>query len=190
MTTYTILIIIMLSFIIISFGCFIKIYSLNRKLKYADEANMWHRLAITDNLTGLNNRNAYNIQLAKIKENTKKNFYILILFDIDNFKNINDKEGHYAGDKALQAFSKVLLEMFSEPEYMVFRIGGDEFSVISENVCEDEIIQKLINFKNELEKNCEIYTSIGYAIIKDNIKQAFKYADEMLYADKLNKNTN
>ena len=49
-----------------------KIYALHKKLKYVDEANMWHKLAITDDLTGIHNRNAYNRQLADMKESFKK----------------------------------------------------------------------------------------------------------------------
>jgi diguanylate cyclase (GGDEF)-like protein len=103
---------------------------------------------------------------------------------------INDTKGHLAGDEVLKKVSKILLEVFSEPEYRVFRIGGDEFSVISDHVFENEIIENLIVLKERLENSEGIRLSKGYSMVKDNPKKAFKYADEMLYADKLSKKDN
>ncbi len=161
-----------------------KNHTLHKKLKYVDEADMWHRLAITDDLTGLYNRNAYNNKMIKMKEDSAEKSYGIILFDVDNFKIINDTRGHLIGDKVLQKVAKILNKIFAESEYKVFRIGGDEFSVVAENVLEDEIIKKLLLLNNHL-KNDDIQLSKGYSLVKDDVYEAFKYADEMLYADKL-----
>ena len=163
------------------------IYSLNKKNKYVDEANMWHKLAVTDDLTGIYNRNAYNLYVEENKANTKKESRWIILFDVDDFKIINDTKGHLAGDVVLKEVAKLLLENFSSSQYRVFRIGGDEFLVLAEAVSEDEIIESLIMLKNSLELNNEISLSKGYSLIKDSPEKAFRYADEMLYADKLSK---
>ena len=157
------------------------------KIKYVDEANMWHRLAITDSLTELYNRYAFDNQIKKIKEENAHNAYGIILFDVDNFKNINDAEGHFEGDKILQMVSQRLLEFFPKPQYKVFRIGGDEFSVITEGVTEKDIIQRLLMVREKLENSNNIYLSKGYSLVDDDVDQAFKNADEMLYADKLSK---
>lgn len=164
----------------------INIYSLVTKLKYVAEAEMWHDLAVTDNLTGLYNRNAYNTQFVNLKENANHKRYIMVLLDIDDFKKINDTQGHLAGDQVLQTVSNVLLEIFPKPQYKNFRIGGDEFSIISEGVSENEVIDRLVTFKKTLE-TVNIYISVGYAIVKDDFNKAFQNADEMLYADKLHK---
>ncbi len=82
--------------------------------------------------------------------------------------------------------AKILSEIFSEPEYRVFRIGGDEFSVLTNNVSEEEIINRLIVLKQHLVKD-GINLSKGYSVEDEDIDKAFKYADEMLYADKLSK---
>ena len=163
------------------------IYSLSKKNKYADEANMWHILAVTDDLTGIYNRNAYNLYVENNKANTKKETRWIILFDVDDFKIINDTKGHLAGDLVLKNVAKLLLEIFSSCQYRVFRIGGDEFLVLAENVSEDEIIENLILIKTRFERNGEISLSKGYSLIKDSPEKAFRYADEMLYADKLSK---
>ena len=163
------------------------IYSLNKKNKYVDEANMWHKLAVTDDLTGIYNRNAYNLYVEGNKANTKKESRWIILFDVDDFKIINDTKGHLAGDLVLKNVAKLLLEIFSSCQYRVFRIGGDEFLVLAENVSEDEIVERLILVKRRFERNGEINLSKGYSLIKDSPEKAFRYADEMLYADKLSK---
>ena len=163
------------------------IYFLNKKNKYVDEANMWHELAVTDDLTGIYNRNAYNLYVEEIKADKNKESNWIILFDVDYFKIINDTKGHLAGDLVLKKVAKWLLEIFPSPQYRVFRIGGDEFLVLAKNVSEDEVIEHLIFAKKYFEKNGDINLSKGYSLIKDNPEKAFRYADEMLYADKLSK---
>ena len=181
---FTIIVIILSVFI---FYLLIKNYQLYKKLKYVDEANMWHRLAMTDGLTGIYNRNAYDLQIAEIIKNENIKTKSIILFDVDDFKMINDTKGHLEGDKVLKGVAKILLEIFPEPKYLVFRIGGDEFSVLSCNVSENEIIKRLILLKKRLELGGEIRLSKGYSIIENNPEEAFRNADEMLYADKASK---
>ena len=103
---------------------------------------------------------------------------------------INDTKGHLAGDEVLKKVAKILLDIFPEPKYRVFRIGGDEFSVLSDNVSENEIINRLLALQKCLAANGNIGLSKGYSIFEDNPDEAFKCADEMLYADKLSKKCN
>ena len=173
--------------IVIMLKLVLKIRALTKKLKYVDEANMWHKLAVTDDLTGIYNRNAYNLYINKNSVDIKANPRGVILFDVDDFKKINDTQGHLAGDAVLKNVAKTLSEVFSTPQYKVFRIGGDEFSVLTEGVAEVEIIEQLIALKSRLDTDGNISLSKGYSIIGNNSEEAFKYADDMLYADKLSK---
>lgn len=164
-----------------------KIRILTEENKYADEANKWHKLAITDALTGVYNRNAYNLYIDEnIKANPEDSVWI-ILFDVDNFKMINDTKGHLAGDAMLRTVAKNLLEVFSGHQYRVFRIGGDEFAVITRGLSENEIIELLIVLNKRLVIKGDIRLSKGYSRIEENPQEAFKYADEMMYADKMSK---
>lgn len=165
----------------------VKIRSLTKKMKYVDEANMWHKLAVTDDLTGVYNRNAYNLYIDKNRIGTEKEKGWIILFDVDNFKVINDTKGHLAGDIVLKDVSKILTEVFPAPRYRVFRIGGDEFSVLSKDVSEKKLIERLLELKKRLAENGNIRLSKGYSMIEDNPEEAFMYADEMLYEDKKSK---
>ena len=180
----TIIIILFLGIII---KLLINIRILNKKIKYVDKANMWHKLAVTDDLTGVYNRNAYNIYVSKDRKHIQKELSGIIIFDIDNFKMINDTQGHLAGDAVLRKIAEILLEIFPEPQYKVFRIGGDEFLILSRGVSEKEIIKCLIDLGKKLDNDGNISLSKGYSIIKNNAEEAFKYADEMLYADKMAK---
>lgn len=174
--------IIIIFFVVIIIKLIIHIRILNRKIKYVDEADMWHKLAVTDDLTGVYNRNAYNSHISR-----RGKYSGIILFDVNDFKQINDTLGHLAGDAVLKEIAQTLLQVFPEPQYKVFRIGGDEFSVLSKDISEKDIINNLINLEKCLNINRNISLSKGYSIIKDNPEEAFKYADEMLYADKMAK---
>ncbi len=89
------------------------------------------RLAMTDALTGLDNRLAFDAALAArcAAAETGGAGFVLVSIDLDGFKAINDALGHAAGDEALQAVAAQLREV-AAPDDLVARIGGDEFAVI------------------------------------------------------------
>lgn len=176
--------IIIILLLIINLNLLFKVRLLVKKNKYAYQADMWHKLAVTDDLTGTYNRNAFNLYINDIKLDDSDKLRWLILFDVDGFKKVNDTKGHQAGDNLLKSVAQILLEIFPSPYYRVFRIGGDEFAVLGEDVKEKEFISKMIKLKKSLNAKEGISLSKGYSIIKSSLKEAFKYADEMLYADK------
>ena len=98
-----------------------------------------------DVLTNIGNRLAFNI---KLKELENKNYYML-LFDIDNFKRLNDTYGHDFGDKVLSTVGKIL-KTIENNEISIYRVGGEEFLIIftnlNKNFCIDscEYIRKSI----------------------------------------------
>ena len=160
---------------------------LAEKLESRANENFWHNIAITDDLTGIHNRTAYSNHIEELEKSDKVNGLGIILFDIDNFKAINDKKGHLAGDEVLKLVAKVLTSVFPSPKCEVYRIGGDEFAVLTRKTTEQEIIQLLIKFRAALDEYSDIRLSNGYSVADDNVKVAFKNADEMLYADKASK---
>lgn len=154
------------------------------------ELEKWHHMAFTDDLTKIPNRAAYNRHISKIQKSIGKADKTsgIILFDIDNFKKINDTYGHLEGDRTLQLVSSILTNIFCEPNYCVYRIGGDEFAVIAEDITEQDIVDMLLELRH-YENTENIYLSKGYSMIcsRENIDIAFSRADEMLYADKSSK---
>jgi len=89
--------------------------------------------AETDGLTGLFNRRAFDAKLGKIFLHTmrqKSSPLSLLFFDLDHFKEINDKFGHQVGDNHLVKMSDILRKVIREDVDMAFRFGGDEFAVV------------------------------------------------------------
>ncbi|MBR7791858.1 sensor domain-containing diguanylate cyclase [Undibacterium sp. FT147W] len=98
--------------------------------KYKEEAAQ--QLAITDHLTGLNNRLGLERKLAYLmKENAHghPSPFFLLLIDLDKFKEVNDTYGHKAGDLVLIHFSTVLTNILRKTDFIA-RLGGDEFVVL------------------------------------------------------------
>ena len=90
------------------------------------------RLSITDNLTGLfNQRHFYNRLKEEIGRTKRlKHPLSLILLDLDNFKEFNDRYGHLAGDRMLERCGKIIRSHVRANVDIAFRYGGDEFAVI------------------------------------------------------------
>jgi diguanylate cyclase (GGDEF)-like protein len=89
------------------------------------------RLAITDHLTGLSNRRQFVTQLEEhLRRARRYHETVGIAFlDIDNFKDLNDRHGHSAGDRALQAVAGAMREWVRETDELA-RLGGDEFAAL------------------------------------------------------------
>lgn len=84
--------------------------------------------ALSDGLTGLANRRAFDRELAK-RLRSPRECVVLALLDLDNFKGLNDAHGHAVGDSALAGVARALEDQL-RPTDFVARLGGDEFAVI------------------------------------------------------------
>ena len=92
---------------------------------------IWRDLALVDSLTGLFNRRFAERQMkAEVARAQRKNYQLtVVLFDLNNFKQINDRFGHGAGDMALKAFAERLTKASRQGDIAV-RLGGDEFMLL------------------------------------------------------------
>lgn len=146
-----------------------------------------------DLLTGLYNRMGFErrAQLFLDRENQGG---MLILFDLDNFKRINDSEGHPAGDRALQMFAECLMRVFRR-EDVTGRIGGDEFAVFITNPVPREILEEkfrsiLAEVRKDMKEYYEKYSvsvSIGAVSVEEscgNYDKLYRCADTALYIAK------
>lgn len=89
-------------------------------------------LAYRDALTGLRNRRCFTERLAEEVSRLKRNptgSLALVVIDVNDFKKLNDADGHHAGDRALVAVARVL-ENLVRAEDLVCRVGGDEFVIL------------------------------------------------------------
>jgi diguanylate cyclase (GGDEF)-like protein len=104
-------------------------------LAQVDAQHMLARLARTDPLTGLFNRRAFadEVERRLVRIRAGQGRGALVLIDLDNFKPINDRLGHAAGDEVLVAVAGHLTATVRGPD-LVARLGGDEFAVWFEGV--------------------------------------------------------
>jgi diguanylate cyclase (GGDEF)-like protein/PAS domain S-box-containing protein len=159
-------------------------------------------LANKDTLTELYNRNHFNNELKRMVSvaDREKHLMALILFDIDNFKRVNDSLGHLAGDYIIQETAKRVLGILRGGDSF-YRIGGDEFTIIIENYEKKEHILALLSRITEaMSQSIEIENiafhislSIGIALYPHDAQDEVtlqKRADLAMYEAKSNgKNT-
>ena len=156
------------------------------------EALFHKQASLTDSLTGIPNRLAFMRQLTDNIEQATE--FSLILLDLNGFKKINDSHGHQAGDLALRIVSARLVELMSRHNLSVFRIGGDEFAVLTNSADETTIKQlsESINrcFDDSITiQNQKVYlsTSLGIATYPHDatsLNQLISIADQSMYQKK------
>ena len=156
-------------------------------------------LSITDPLTELYNRRYFNIifhqELKKAQENNQNITFIMI--DIDYFKQFNDTYGHQCGDEALVEVAKILQSFTAKANDFVFRLGGEEFAIISIDMDEEKVFEYLTSLNRAIEnlkiahsKNSVsdfLTTSIGAVVSNDKdatIDKLINIADKNLYKAK------
>ena len=108
----------------------VMIASLVRKFSAAEKEAI--RMAHTDALTGTGNRRAFNSHIMLCDSSSIP--YAIIMIDVNDFKIINDLNGHHQGDATLIALADVLTAFISA-NTLVFRIGGDEFALVT-GICD------------------------------------------------------
>lgn len=162
--------------------------------------NNLYKLAHYDELTGLPNRILLNKTLQRICS-TKENGTSAILFlDIDNFKNINDKYGHIAGDYTLKKVASII-ESTIRVHDNVARVSGDEFVICLNNIKNREDIdfyakRLLERFKMPLEyknKKLNISLSIGISMYPTDTviqEELINFSDQAMYEVKKNGKNN
>ena len=146
-----------------------------------------------DSLTGTRNKTAYvefekELQ-TKIDENDEDPFGIIVC-DLNDLKQINDTQGHKAGDEYIRSSCLYICRVFSHCP--VFRTGGDEFVVILRGQDYEERDNLIYTFKKQIEDNIRIgmgaVVAIGVSLYnpdKDkSVDEIFKRADDLMYEDK------
>lgn len=159
--------------------------------KKAEE--LLEQLALTDSLTGLDNRYSLmkSLQHSLLRQHRENFTLAFLMLDLDGFKQINDNYGHSVGDTLLIEVAKKLKSNFRESD-VIARVGGDEFSVILENISSTESLTRLVNkvlaeFREPFvidNKKLTIGVSIGIAVsssIECSSEDIIKQADAALY---------
>lgn len=159
----------------------------NDEFRHALEqkTNELRRLAQLDSLTGLLNRVSVEQEINTRLEQGAGG--VLMMIDIDDFKEINDVFGHLAGDTVLEVLSDRIRESFGGQSIMG-RVGGDEFVVFAEKIGDKESIGRVAGRFCEIVvqpmmdiPDCGITVSIGIAMAPDN---GYTYSDLVRSADR------
>jgi diguanylate cyclase (GGDEF)-like protein len=152
------------------------------------------RLAMLDPLTGLHNRRYAEERLAAeiARAQRYQSSLTVLILDIDDFKRVNDRYGHPAGDKALQGFAKRLSSAIRGSDLAV-RMGGDEFVVLLPE-CRLGQVQLVLGRLSPLEIEVEgervpFAFSAGWTEYRvgETPEELLNRADHSLYADKQNR---
>ena len=170
--------------------CFFLFVGLSVKLYRIDNfISIGVNIATIDYLTQVNNRHGLAKRIQEL--NQKVSSYDLVVFDIDNFKSINDNFGHLIGDEVLKDFAYELTVYFRSEN--VARFGGEEFIVLSTLEREElakvlEMFQQEFNSRkyNKQGKEFTIGFSAGVAKCKKSSshEKALRTADKLLYKSK------
>lgn len=148
------------------------------------------KISNTDQLTRLYNRRAYDDDVKVYDGKEIEEDFVLLSIDVNGLKQVNDNQGHNAGDELLQGASFAMQAIFGHMG-KVYRTGGDEFLVI---IHTKDDVEELKNQLKKITKNWHgnivdsLSVSIGYArkfdYPKAGIHELEKYADEKMYIDK------
>ena len=158
-----------------------------------EHKNKFQKLAHMDSLTNIYNRYVFDELAEEMIAKNPNAPYVVALFDIDNFKFINDIYGHVYGDRALKNLADSMKSFFPS-DTLLGRNGGDEFCILLPNCTYDDVKEQLQQF-TMLPKifSCKgndypFYISLGYAeypIAASNRAQLMRCADAALYEVKL-----
>ena len=151
--------------------------------------------ALVDSLTNVRNRSAYNIKITQMMREfaSSRDFFCLLVIDIDHFKKFNDTYGHKAGDRVLRSVAASIQGSLRASD-LVFRYGGEEFVVILSSMQEDVAFKLAEKIRKNVEKEyivdkakkLKVTISLGIACVKESESEAqlFERADKAMYVAK------
>lgn len=168
--------------------------SLREKQEEIDRAHKrLEESAITDSLTGLYNRRYLKQVFPKLLAQAQRENHFLsgLTLDIDHFKKINDSHGHLAGDQCLSHISRLLKE-FSRASDYVFRMGGEEFLILSltDTAQGGELLAEKIRSTLEAQPvtykkaTIKMTTSVGVSLTDNSLNPESALTNLLYHADK------
>ena len=159
----------------------------------AQYAAEWERLAAHDSLSGLPNRRRFTEEMRdRIR---RAEGFVLILFDLDDFKLVNDTFGHPIGDSVLQTIARRASRHVRKGHDLLVRLGGDEFAILMEGTCQSTAQQMMERLHDSLSTPISlgrgtpitIRASIGMAVYPNTantMTDLIAKADHAMYQDK------
>ena len=168
------------SYLLLSMSIF-----LSYAIRHRNNVDMLHRLSYHDLLTNALNRNAFMDVLSQFRPGQYASAGIIYI-DINGMKEINDFYGHHQGDKILITTVAKVFNLFKPDE--LFRIGGDEFVIITYDLTETDFYEKFNLLRNIFCEKTDLPFSIatGSCWVKSpsDLNSLLQQADSAMYTDK------
>ncbi len=158
-----------------------RVLVLSEVTDYVNSVERLKEISVTDKLTGLYNRGYFTEELNKMNQ-----YSYVILMDIDDFKFINDNFGHNKGDEVLIKIGKIIKDNFAS--HVVSRYGGEEFSILIEEMGKKELYSKAEKMRNDFMNSgypfkTTISIGISYTVLGD-VRKTMSNVDKLLYEAK------
>ena len=168
-------------------------YELFKALRYAAQNRVLRQKVYLDEATGLPNKNKCEEILGSVEPLTDREPTAVMVFDLNNLRVINNRQGHERGDQYIRSFAEQLRAALPE-KYFVGRDGGDEFIAVLKQVDHKQgkdclqMIRKQTERYSKNHPDMPLSYAVGYALSTDfpgnNMKDLFRYADKNMYVDK------
>ena len=158
------------------------------------ERRDYYRRAAEDPVTGTGSRLALQLSLAQLQAGADRTGvpFSLIIVDVDNFKEINDRFGHLEGDRVLKSLAEALRRRLRDQDFLA-RYGGDEFVALLPSTDADgaaelaDELRRRVREETRLPKGAELSVSMGVVTYPDHAVELGKLidlGDQALYASK------
>ena len=167
-------------------------------IKLGVQSEFVSQLAYRDGLTGIGNRTAFQERLEELeKEKQQLPGIAIIMFDVNDLKLVNDKQGHQRGDELLVCSAEIIKTAVETAEGTCYRVGGDEFvGILSGEDVADRCEKAVICFTKAMEdynavkgQPFRISIASGYAVYdkhqdKEMLMDVYQQADVRMYENK------
>lgn len=169
--------------------CILLLFAVNEVEIRKKAEKLLKSIAITDQVTGLNNRNCFEEKvLEEMERSARYNRPLsMIIFDLDYFKRINDTWGHPIGDEVLRQTAEITRNLIRKTD-IIFRVGGEEFVVLLPDTTingAQEVAEKL---RDTLDRNIHPtagkFTAsfgVGERLENESLDSWYKNVDRALY---------
>ena len=166
--------------------------TMQREEEFKERLDTVMNMANRDALTGVKNKNAYNIMEKEINERISKGeqeAFSVVFCDVNNLKRVNDSKGHKAGDEYIRDACMMICRVFKHSP--VYRVGGDEFAVIIRGEDYENRKSLVDQIRTQVEMNRDdgkVVVSIGLSDfdpkVDKELSSVFERADREMYLNK------
>lgn len=158
-------------------------YFIGAMYRYEEALEKLEFLSYHDTLIKAQNRNAYNRDYRLLEESSNLSLGV-IYADVNGMKEINDSQGHQAGDRVLSYVADQITDIF--PEKYFYRIGGDEFVVMYPGIGEAKFQEKSRQLKERFQSQKKVRVAVGTAWTGEitNLGELLSKADKNMYTEK------